>query len=336
MDPRNPGSTNNAPHEQSSPDNGSSSSQYQFDWLNWFYWNMWWQQYSYWAWSQNQSNPLNQPTWDTTHADQRSTQPTTSTNTQWNQQNNQYFPYNPFYQFNNPAVAPTWAGNYPGQPHAEGGMAQPQNFLTLQIRIINGFETYIAAAWKRFVAEVIDTFLFALLLKAYLPEADLRIPEILFEGSEVWAAIEEEEDLDEIQRVLQTFLFSIFMQRVHHAILEAVWISVFSCTPGKWLMGLRVLRCNSTHLTRTHPGWTIRVVPAGRVSLMKALVRSVFKAVFSLFCPLVIFFFALRHGQTKYDKILRCAVVDARTLYRPVHSNRGQGSSGPQVVQMGQ
>ena len=37
-----------------------------------------------------------------------------------------------------------------------------------------GFETYIAAAWKRLVAEVIDIFLFALLLKAYVPEADLR------------------------------------------------------------------------------------------------------------------------------------------------------------------
>ena len=52
----------------------SSTSQYHFDWLNWFYWNMWWQQYSYWAWSQNQSNSLNQPTWDTTHTDQRPTQ----------------------------------------------------------------------------------------------------------------------------------------------------------------------------------------------------------------------------------------------------------------------
>ena len=36
----------------------------------------------------------------------------------------------------------------------------------------------------------------------------------------MWAAIEEEEDIDEIQRVLQTFIFSIFIQRVHHAILE--------------------------------------------------------------------------------------------------------------------
>ena len=34
----------------------------------------------------------------------------------------------------------------------------------------------------------------------------------------MWAAIEEEEE--EIQRVLQTFLFSVIMQRMHHAIME--------------------------------------------------------------------------------------------------------------------
>ena len=68
-------------------------------------------------------------------------QQTAGGNHQWIPHNNQY---NPFYQFNNPAVNyPTWAAsNYQGQPpHLEGGVAQPQgggNFLTLQIRIING------------------------------------------------------------------------------------------------------------------------------------------------------------------------------------------------------
>ena len=37
-----------------------------------------------------------------------------------------------------------------------------------------GFETYIAAAWKRLMSEIIDTVVFTLLLKAYLPDADLR------------------------------------------------------------------------------------------------------------------------------------------------------------------
>ena len=66
------------------------------------------------------------------------------------------------------------------------------------------------------------------------------------------------------------------------------------------------------------------------VFVYRAVFRSLFKAIFSLFCPLVIFFFALYRGQTKYDRIFRCAVVDTRTLYRPVHASRGQGITGPQ------
>lgn len=148
------------------------------------------------------------------------------TNQQQNSQFNSYYPY----QFNNPAVPQSWAGNYQGHPRVGGATAQTEvngNFLTLQIRIINGnfkavtnpnsnywqfnplhvnqyssnltlyhprltsneapygvlvswlilfvgFETCIAAAWKRLMAEIIDTVVFTLLLKAYLPDADLR------------------------------------------------------------------------------------------------------------------------------------------------------------------
>ena len=53
---------------------------------------------------------------------------------------NQFYQYNPLYY---PAAAgPTWPPNYQGHPpQQERGMTQPHmrgNFLTLQIRIING------------------------------------------------------------------------------------------------------------------------------------------------------------------------------------------------------
>jgi hypothetical protein len=47
-----------------------------------------------------------------------------------------------------------------------------------------------------------------------------RIPEILLEGSDVWATIEEAADLDDIQDILQTFVFSVLMQRINHVLLE--------------------------------------------------------------------------------------------------------------------
>jgi hypothetical protein len=252
---------------------------------------------------------------------------------------NQFYPYNPLYY---PAAAgQTWPPNYQGHPpQQEGGVTQPHmhgNFLTLQIRIINGFETYVAAPWKRLVAEVIDTLLFVVLLKAYLPEADLRIPEILLEGSDVWATIEEAADLDDIQDILQTFVFSVLMQRINHVLLEFMWTAVFSCTPGKWLLGLRIVHANSIHLTRTQPGYTLRIVPGGRISLWRSFIRATFKATFSLFCPLVIFFFSLYHGQTKYDRVLHCAVVDSRCLYRPVHTHPTSqgGNNQPRLLQVG-
>ena len=115
------------------------------------------------------------------------------------------------------------------------------NNMYLSLTVCVGFETIIAAPWKRFIAEVIDTILFAFLLKAYLPQADLRyvctcvlikmkcvillplrIPEILLEGSDVWDLIEVEEDVEEIKTVLQTFIFSVLMQKLHHAILAVI------------------------------------------------------------------------------------------------------------------
>ena len=69
----------------------------------------------------------------------------------------------------------------------------------------------------------------------------------------------------------------------------------------------------------------------------RTLIRSTFKALFSLFCPLVIFFFSLsRGGQTKYDRLLRCAVIDARSLYRPVNTGQGQPTNHqPRLLQVG-
>lgn len=40
--------------------------------------------------------------------------------------------------------------------------------------------------------------------------------------------------------------------------------------------------------------------------------------VVSLFVPLIIFFFVLDKGRTKYDQLFQSAVVDISTLYRPV------------------
>ena len=49
-----------------------------------------------------------------------------------------------------------------------------------------------------------------------------------------------------------------------------------------------------------------------------AVLRSIFKMVVSLFVPLIIFFFVLDKGRTRYDQLFQSAVVDVSTLHRPV------------------
>lgn len=53
------------------------------------------------------------------------------------------------------------------------------------------------------------------------------------------------------------------------ALLQSFWVAAFACTPGKWLMGLRVWRCSSVHYTRTALGHSIKVEPAGKLPLLR-------------------------------------------------------------------
>ncbi len=126
-----------------------------------------------------------------------------------------------------------------------------------------GVEVLIAPVWKRILAELIDMAIFALLLKAYLPEVDyrcvcvracvrvcvlvcmrvcvfvcmcvcvhvcvrvellhtlhtFRIPEIVFEGTDLWIDMENEDILD-IKETLTIFVFSVLTERLLHSLME--------------------------------------------------------------------------------------------------------------------
>lgn len=74
----------------------------------------------------------------------------------------------------------------------------------------------------------------------------------------------------------------------------------------------------------------------------RAALRSLFKATVSAFIPLVIFFFNIQHGRTRYDKLFNCIIVDVASLHRPlfvngpglnqiVNINLNEQGQGPQV-----
>lgn len=327
------------------PTTSSSQGPHQFDFLNWYYWSLWWQQYSYWLWQLqtpqftpegNWLGPSPHPNTDTNSSASQSARNGGSDaanqipgyQSQWaqyyNHQMNPQVPPGPPLQRRPPSAGAT-GQHFTRTPH-QGG-------LTLTIRIIIGYETVIAPVLKRLIAELIDIILFALLLKAYMPELDYRIPEVVFQGSNVWADLAEE-DLLEIKDTLMVFLFSVILQRMLHGFMETVLVAVFACTPGKWLMGLRVLRCSAIHYTRTQPGYTVRIEPGGKLPFLHALFRATFKSTVSLFCPLVVFFFSLDKGRTKYDELIQSTVVDVHTLYKPVYAEPIRGQPRP-LVQAG-
>lgn len=295
-----------ADEKQPTPQAGS-----QFDWLNWFYWSVWWQQYSYWAMFQQHSHQYGYPG--------MGPPPTTETNSGINAPQNSV-PNQPF-----PYPRNLYGNVGPVHGAGGGGVHQPMRVndgsIFVRLRVITGYEVYIAPLWKRALAEIIDLFLFSFLLKLYLPDVDFRVPEVLFHGRAVWSKLEEEQ-IVETQETMVLFLISVMLQRALHAFFEVVWVTVFAATPGKWLMGLRVLSCRSIHYTRTVPGVTVKIVPGGRLPLMLSVFRAVFKSSVSLFCPLMVFFISLKCGRTRYDEMFRSAVVDTRSLYTPLYAVR--------------
>lgn len=279
--------------------------------MNWYYWSIWWQQY----WLCQAAQLYGSP--GTAFANGFSGYPSSAVapdtasvstgqfpNTQ--QQQQQWAQY--VQQMGRTAV------HVPPAQNANTAERQRRPEMLLRINLLRGYEVLIAPVWKRIVAELIDTVLFALVVKLYFTDVDYRVPEILFEGADEWLDIPLEELRDEIT----LFVFSVMMQRLVHVLMEAMLVAMFGYTPGKWLMRLRVLQGVSVQYTRTMPGYSIRVEPGVKLPFINAVLRSVFKMVVSLFVPLIIFFFVLDKGRTKYDQLFQSAVVDISTLYRPV------------------
>ena len=52
--------------------------------------------------------------------------------------------------------------------------------------------------------------------------------------------------------------------------------------------------------------------------MFRAMLRSLFKGTVSVFIPLIVFFFNIPHGRTRYDKLFSSIVVDISTLNRPL------------------
>ncbi|XP_011407619.1 PREDICTED: protein FAM8A1-like [Amphimedon queenslandica] len=214
-----------------------------------------------------------------------------------------------------PVYTPPFHPFQPPPVQVVGGARGPS--FTVHIRLTTGFETYFAPLWRRAVAEAIDTLLVMLLLKWILPLLDFRIPEVLFLGTDEIMGMDDE-SIEEVAWTMIVFFISVILERTVHILMELLCCHKFGCTPGKWLLGLRVFNCTSLHYTQTDPFRTVKIEPGNKLGLWQSTLRAVFKSVVSLFCPLVIFFIVMDRGRPQYDRAFRTAVVHYKYLYRPI------------------
>lgn len=187
-----------------------------------------------------------------------------------------------------------------------------------------GFEYRIPPVWKRFAAELIDlTMLFLLKFS------------IAFIAIDVFAFI----NIDDLRMDLRIdykmaldmtygMLVLEMIHRVIVCIFEAFWLQggvngrVGGATPGKSMMGLRVVQCrNVTPADRPDDPNRVLVSPGTDLGLALALGRSVVKNLISaILFPVGFTLFFFRFNRTVYDLLCNSIVVE--DPYRNLNINR--------------
>lgn len=170
--------------------------------------------------------------------------------------------------------------------------------------------------WKRVAAELID-FLFLLVLKAMvtyvaidyfdlvdLEKYEMNLLEVDFDAYQFAYELTSEILIIEIIHRVLVIAFETFCL----AKSQAGGHRVGGATPGKTLMGLKVVSC--TRVDELGNG-TIRVVPAGDLGVLWALLRACIKNLSAVFfLPAALTIFVSNHHRTAYDIACHCIVVE--------------------------
>ncbi|XP_020289306.1 protein FAM8A1 isoform X1 [Pseudomyrmex gracilis] len=181
----------------------------------------------------------------------------------------------------------------------------------------DGYEYRIPPLWKRFAAEFIDSIMLFLLKLS-----------ITFIAIDIFDFIDIE-DLDLLQTNLRidynmalNMTYGILILEMIHrmivCIFEAFWLHhgvygfIGGATPGKYMMGLRVVQCRSvTPVDRPNEPNVVLVSPGTDLGLPLALGRSVVKnLVLAFLFPICFSLFFFKFNRTGYDLICNSIVVE--------------------------
>uniref|UniRef100_A0A8C6SV78 Family with sequence similarity 8 member A1b n=1 Tax=Neogobius melanostomus TaxID=47308 RepID=A0A8C6SV78_9GOBI len=206
-----------------------------------------------------------------------------------------------------PPAAPS-SPSRPGEA-APGAAAltQPQRPLENGNAQRPGREYNIPSPMQRLLAEMMD-FLILFSIKATIIISIMHLCGIKDVSKLAMHFIVEEIDEDTSMEELQKMMLVALVYRILVCIYEIVFIwGVGGATPGKFLVGLRVVTCDSSVLVQPN---RVFVVPATNVSLSASTVRALNKN-FSIafFFPAFITLLFFQHNRTVYDMVAGTIVV---------------------------
>lgn len=174
-----------------------------------------------------------------------------------------------------------------------------------------GAEYTIPSPLQRFMAETVD-FLILFCVKATIVLCVMHMSGMKDIAKFITQFIVEEIDENTSMEDLQKMMAVALVYRVLVCVYETIciWTSG-GATPGKFLLGLQVVACDTTTLMRPN---RVLVVPATNVSFSASAVRALNKnfSIAFLF-PVFITLLFFQHNRTVYDIVAGTIVVQRRT-----------------------
>ncbi|TNN86011.1 Protein FAM8A1 [Liparis tanakae] len=201
---------------------------------------------------------------------------------------------------------------HPGAPRAEQTSAADARPAQLQNGVPPqpGREYTIPSPLQRFLAETVDFFIL-FCVKATIVLWIMHLSGMKDIAKFITHFIVEEIDENTSMEDLQKMMAVALVYRVLVCIYETICIwGAGGATPGKFLLGLRVVTCDTSTLVRPN---RVLVVPASKVSLSASAVRALNKnfSIAFLF-PVFITLLFFQHNRTVYDIVAGTIVVQRR------------------------
>uniref|UniRef100_A0A8B9DE52 Family with sequence similarity 8 member A1 n=1 Tax=Anser cygnoides TaxID=8845 RepID=A0A8B9DE52_ANSCY len=198
-----------------------------------------------------------------------------------------------------------------GRPAGEWGgrgaaLRTSPTWVTLTVSL-TGREFIIPSLAHRFIAEMVDFFIL-FFIKATIVLSIMHLSGIKDISKFAMHYIIEEIDEDTSMEDLQKMMVVALIYRLLVCFYEIICIwGAGGATPGKFLLGLRVVTCDTSVLVAPS---RVLVIPSSNVSMTTSTIRALIKN-FSIasFFPAFITLLFFQHNRTAYDIVAGTIVV---------------------------